>query len=355
MTDTFTIVTAEAAAPDPAKHVNYVQGMVLGVDDFTQEFAYLSGRDQWLAREALGYGVLRGLRVRVEPGGADGPRVYVSSGVALTARGELVCVPDDQCAYLNPWLSANQARVPASTPATLYVRLCYSSCATDSQPIPGEPCRDDDDLMAPSRIKDWYRLELTTDPPAQVEEDGLRAFVAWLRAVRKSIGLSPVEALSLEDFVAAVRAAWLPAGEGEGSPPLAPPYRLAEELLIPGYDADSYLRAALRVWTNEVRPALSAQGQACARPPADGCILLAALDLELTNDRRQVLEVLEVREAEAPFLLHLRMLQEWLLSGENEALPAESVRAEQAYGLAADVGLAHEYARADHTLSLIHI
>ena len=36
------------AEPNPAKHVNF--GMVLGVDDFTQEFAYLSGRDQWLSR-----------------------------------------------------------------------------------------------------------------------------------------------------------------------------------------------------------------------------------------------------------------------------------------------------------------
>ena len=35
--------------PDPFKHVNYSLGMVLGVDDFTQEFAYLSGRDQTLS------------------------------------------------------------------------------------------------------------------------------------------------------------------------------------------------------------------------------------------------------------------------------------------------------------------
>jgi len=30
---------------DPSKHVNYTFGMLLGVDDFKQEFAYLSGRD----------------------------------------------------------------------------------------------------------------------------------------------------------------------------------------------------------------------------------------------------------------------------------------------------------------------
>ena len=36
------------AEPNPAKHVNFNVGMVLGVDDFTQEFAYLSQRDRRL-------------------------------------------------------------------------------------------------------------------------------------------------------------------------------------------------------------------------------------------------------------------------------------------------------------------
>ena len=38
--------TPDAIAPDPSKHVNYTFGMLLGVDDFKQEFAYLIGRDQ---------------------------------------------------------------------------------------------------------------------------------------------------------------------------------------------------------------------------------------------------------------------------------------------------------------------
>ena len=36
--------TPDAVAPDPSKHVNYTFGMLLGVDDFKQEFAYLAGR-----------------------------------------------------------------------------------------------------------------------------------------------------------------------------------------------------------------------------------------------------------------------------------------------------------------------
>ena len=38
------VAKARIAAPDPAKHMNYTQGMVLGVEDFTQEFVGLHGR-----------------------------------------------------------------------------------------------------------------------------------------------------------------------------------------------------------------------------------------------------------------------------------------------------------------------
>src|SRR5689334_21131595 len=64
--DCFTTATLPALVPlDPGKHVNYTPGMVLGVDDFTQEFAYLANRDEWRARDAVGYGTLRGLAAEV--------------------------------------------------------------------------------------------------------------------------------------------------------------------------------------------------------------------------------------------------------------------------------------------------
>src|SRR2546422_6225488 len=100
------------AAPDPAKHVNYNLGMVLGVDDFKQEFAYLSGRDQWLARDLIGYGTVSGLDVRIEKND-KGPRVLIECGAALSPRGQLIRVTPAQCAYLNPWLAANKATLAA--------------------------------------------------------------------------------------------------------------------------------------------------------------------------------------------------------------------------------------------------
>jgi len=86
------------SSPNPRQHVNYAKGMVLGVDDFTQEFAYLSGRQQWLARDVIGYGTLSGLRVQIEDAGADGPRVRVGAGSALAPGGQMICVGADQCA-----------------------------------------------------------------------------------------------------------------------------------------------------------------------------------------------------------------------------------------------------------------
>src|SRR2546425_12306757 len=98
------------AAPDPAKHVNYNLGMVLGVDDFTQEFAYLSGRDQWLARDLLGYGTVSGLDVTLRTD-ARGQEVFVAPGVAVNPRGQLIRVKLAQCAYLQPWLADNQKKI----------------------------------------------------------------------------------------------------------------------------------------------------------------------------------------------------------------------------------------------------
>ena len=70
--------TTGVTPPDPSKHVNYTLGMLLGVDDFNQEFAYLSGRDKWMARDLDGYGTLCGLKVSLYTT-AQGPRVSVST------------------------------------------------------------------------------------------------------------------------------------------------------------------------------------------------------------------------------------------------------------------------------------
>ena len=81
-----------AASPDPTRHVHFALGMVLGVEDYGQEFAYHSGRDRWIMRELGGYGTLSGLAVSIEDAGSDGPRLRVTAGTAASPGGQLICV-----------------------------------------------------------------------------------------------------------------------------------------------------------------------------------------------------------------------------------------------------------------------
>ena len=200
-------VMPDTMPPDPAKHVNYVRGMVLEVDEFKQEFAYHAARDRSLAREAIGYGTVRGLALSWVKDSADilQPSVLVKAGIALTPCGQLICVGSDQCADINLWLAGRTDEISAKFGAgatngelALHVTLAYSDCPTDDAPVPGEPCRSEQDLMQPSRITDSFQLELSYDAPLQAEEDALRGFSSWLRKL--NIVADTGTSIALVDF-----------------------------------------------------------------------------------------------------------------------------------------------------------
>lgn len=352
MSDFQTQTALPTTAPDPHKHVKYSLGMVLGADDFDQEFAYLSNRDQWLARDAIGYGTLCGLQVKIETG-ERGPRVTVEPGVALNPRGQLIRVSPPQCAYLNDWLTAQQAEVlqhtgsPPTSHLTLYVTLCSRDCPTDPVPIPGEPCRDETEATVNSRLQDDFELKLSFTPPDQTEENAVRDFVEWLSEVEISDGAT---SLSLDDFLATIReVAQL------GLPPDSPPDFMygspLDSIMINHADACEYLRAAFRVWVTELRPLW--HGAACAGDsPAENCVLLAELDVALVDN---LADSVDLHEEHRPYLVHVRMLQEWITcgpksTGESSLSPATDVVAETSFGLAANVGTSNnQYALANHT------
>lgn len=332
MTCCFTAQPERLASPalDPTKHVNYVLGMILGEDDFKQEFAYLSERDQWLARDLIGYGTVRGLGVRTEWDGANGPRIYVDGGVALTPRGQLVCVSAPQCAHINAWLEKHAAEVqeaaasPPVNPLSLYVVLCYRECPTDKVPIPGEPCRTEDQLVKPSRLRDDFVLELTLKPPVQREERALRDFCEWVRQIDMSD--SSVTSIELDRFLDEIRHAAAPWYSPPASPPLgdflsgSPPAWLH----VHPADAGKYLRAAFHLWVTELRPKWIARWYGCAPDlkepmPLEDCVLLAEIQVGLVFDsgtgmyKSKDNTLPDVSQTERPFIVHLRMLQEWLL------------------------------------------
>lgn len=350
------VSTLSGAAPDPTQHVNYARGMVLGVDDFNQEFAYLSGRDQWLARDALGYGTVSGLRVFGENEGTAGPRLHVSAGSALVPSGKHVCVPADQCAVINLWLAKpdNAALVnrllnpvspplspPLSPPAvtegtvSLFLTLCHADCRTRPVPIPGEPCRSDDELMAPSRVADDFRLQLREFAPVQTEEDAMRDFVRWLRANVDIVDTSPPPASGEPEWMGGLvegAGPWLAALEA--SPPLSPPasftslgdymFDLAAPLQVGRAGACDFLRVALRFWVTRLRPLWMAIRCHHAEQADVDCVLLARVSFEVQwvggspTGAWQVVgspPALAIDENTRPVLAHLRLLQEWALCG----------------------------------------
>jgi competence ComEA-like helix-hairpin-helix protein len=327
----FTPITAtpEIQAPDPTKHVNFSQGMVLGVDDFNQEFAYLSDRTQWLARDLLGYGTVCGLEVSPITEGSLAPGVRVDPGVALNPRGQFIKVDTAQCAALTDWLNMESIKADivdnhriSDDKVTLYVVLCYRDCLTDNVPIPGEPCRAEtgmeDSLLKPSRIQDDYRLEFTFQPPDQTEEDYLRDFVGWLRQVSVTETGS-----SLDDFAAAIREAIDP--EGFMRTPIPP------DITIPRAGQREYLRLAFRIWTTEVRPLRRGTDADCVTPTLEDCIQLAKLEVPLSGDAATGWTVdgsgVVLDQNQSPYLLHLRFMQEWLLGGgSEEGVPEEPTR-----------------------------
>jgi len=332
-----------ALALDPTKRVNYVEGMVLGTADLQQEFAYLSQRDQWVVRDLLGYGTVWGLQV-TQRIGARGPEIVVSSGVAINPRGQFIRVAPAQCAPLNDWLAGRTTEVNLRKPIdssnafslSLYVMLGYRTCDSDPVPIAGEPCRTEQDSLAPSRTGDDFQLELAFDPPPQIEEDAQREFVEWLRAHVTVTGGGGAS-LTIAQFLDGIRAA---AAAGAAAVPPPPKPRLIDGatpmmLSVPATLLPDYLRAALRLWLTELRPQWRPNwlgdkhgctgDELFAAADQGNRVLLAALSVQIVlptlNSTVWVVAsvpspalAITITEDTRPFVLHLRFLQEWLVA-----------------------------------------
>lgn len=358
---------------DPNKHVNFSLGMVLGVDDLSQEFAYHDEHLHSQARDLLGYGTAAGLKIskeNLESGG--GWRVSVSPGSALNARGQMVVVDDTYCAYLGPWLHDHQGDQDAVLPdqdanegiVRLFLTLDYRSCLTDDLPVPGEPCRTEDAVTAPSRVKDSFCLQFSWQKPDQREEDGLRDFVDWLRKIEVRQGGLP-EGYSLSSFEDVIRNSANPDLTSPDFMPGAPD----PDLYIPEDNACEFLASAFRIWTTELRPKCLNKGAAYGagsqvdppfpHAPTSGAILLAAVNFSVRRgvvSNEWVANIqsdgsdLILDESTRPYLIHLRMLQEWMICGrESRIVPGDTVKEECSFDLPFSAGEDEHYSRADHT------
>lgn len=281
----FTAV-ATASAADPGRHVNFVPGMVLGADDYRQEFAYHSARDKWIVRDFLGYGTLSGLAVSVEDDGLNGPRVRVTAGAAAAPSGELICVGREQCGSLNAWLARDEIkekiRLMLADPnedhisLNLYLTLCYVDCAVAEVPIPGEPCRSDENLMAPSRIADDYSINFAFDAPPMTEVEAIPALDTFLAQLGTDNGKTNdaaglAEALRIAEIQLQLAVGIYPPDAAEpAAGDIAP--------LLINPDMGIRFRTALKtLWVTKIRPRVAAQRCNAASVPANDCVLLAQL------------------------------------------------------------------------------
>jgi hypothetical protein len=335
MSAIFTAAPAPLRA-DPAKRVNYTLGLVLGVDEFQQDQLYHMAGRRWHNRLLHGYGTVWGLQVRTpEPDDAD-PEIKVDAGVAIDPCGREICVPATMCVQLNAWLARHRAALEGVfTPGgyatlPLAVVLCHRECPDDIVPVPGEPCRSQDDAMQPSRIRDSFELRLMLrdeapwdSPPGgatgldvfrlwQPEEEAVRAFGELLARVRTTHDAEMAEG-GRDALLEAVRELGAAAEPGDFSPPGTGTF-----VLLADRAADA-LREAMRVWVTEVRPRIRAQQQAdrqagcaCGCADCDQCVLLAEIDLPVSADWRVAGVAFEPDEENRPVLLHTRLLQEWL-------------------------------------------
>ncbi|MFB6247925.1 MAG: hypothetical protein ABEL97_05075 [Salinibacter sp.] len=239
----FTSDAPTSSVSDLTKRVRYSTGLVLGVDEFNQDQAYLMERDRLLTRALHGYGVVQGLPVDIT--GDDDPdnpaEVTVGPGLAVAPSGQHVCVERSQCAVIRDWLaqqhpstvfpsyessdgtgpsggsgSNDGGTAPEVEPkeVCLSVVLRYGTCETDFVPIPGEPCRSAEETRVASRLADDFSLTLVLedDGPPQHEEQAVRLLGRLLRALeRRPDGptLAPADLQALVRHVPAVLRAGL--------------------------------------------------------------------------------------------------------------------------------------------------
>ena len=329
------------ALQDPSLRVNYAFGQVLGVDEFAQEQLHHVERNRLHNRLLHGYGTVWGLRVSYE--NDVEPVLRVKPGVAVNPLGQEIRVTHDMCLKIHDWLGQHRSEIEGtliSPPRTigLCLVLCYRECETHPVPIRGQPCQSQDSTVAASRITSDFTLKLRLDTPPRVtsppgkgdertcrppqpEEDLGREFGRLLSELE--ITDNPAaDFLTVEALKALVRG--LASSESPTSPPLSPPpsppasppLSITARAIRPD-EACEMFDAAFLTWVTEVRPTvLVTDPPGPCQPVRDNCVLLADIDLDIVLDSQEgTLKVdgePRILEDRRPYLLHTRLLQEWI-------------------------------------------
>jgi hypothetical protein len=301
------------------KRVHYVLGQVLGLDDFCDEQKYHMDIDRRQNRSLHGYGTVWGLAVTAEIDGDGQTQIHVSPGFAIDPAGRGIDVPSMQCANLNEWVASDHEtlQVDEDGNALAYVTLCYTLCNTDEKPIAGKPCRHENDAIKATRVQDDYRLDFVATPPAQPEEVMIRAFGRFIEFF-EIVPEEEVEGdLDLQDLLNALKPITDACKDKSDEEFKDEMLSLIETLTgdaekdtfsIPLGAAREFFRDFFGYWVTRSR---------AGADPEDSCVLLAVIKMKLQDGQLAEGPLPEIDDSRRPYLLHTRMMQEWLLGGRG--------------------------------------
>jgi hypothetical protein len=358
----FRTATTPQQRIDPFKRVKYSLGLVLGVDEFEQEQSFFLERGRLHNRALHGYGTVYGLRVK-GAGETEPDKITVEPGLAVDPLGREIRVAQAQCAQLNEWLAVAANRPAGERPENLdlYVLLCYRECETDRVPVPGAPCRTEEENLASSRISESFDLKFSLTPPNEMEEEAVRRFGELLRRIEVTAEHPEdlIDAAGMEQQVRGLvrldlgfgprpirpgpiaelpgRIGGLPGSIGGlpgsigglpgsigglpgaiGGLPggLVPIETEALPLRVHPDKVQEVLEAAFRTWVTEVLPKVMAQQTTTSTgQPVEQAVLLARLACQI--DEAWQTSAVTVHDEVRPYLLETRVLQEYLLNREQ--------------------------------------
>lgn len=129
------------------KRNNFVYGMVLGAEDFQQEFNYFYDRMKLHNRMLHGYGTVTGLKVSSDE--ETTPEIVVNAGMAIDPQGNEIMLP-----------SAVQYPLPEEGEEA-YLVLYWAERDTD--PVPISSADSDTNQIVSSRVEEYAILKYEAD------------------------------------------------------------------------------------------------------------------------------------------------------------------------------------------------
>lgn len=160
---------------DLRDRLNYVQGILLDSDSFSDEQLYHRGRLARALAYLFGTGTVAGLEVTyVDTDDRD--EIEVAAGLAIDPLGRLIEVPRRWCLELGPWLAAQR---PADlsdgwiteggeTVLVADVFARFVECPRRLSPSLASGPFDALDAVAPSRLRDGFELALVIRTETQL-------------------------------------------------------------------------------------------------------------------------------------------------------------------------------------------